>query len=364
MNILVTGGAGFIGSHLVDRLVNEGYEVTILDNLSSTKTEPSYLNKKAKFIKGDIKDSRLLNKLVGKFDVIFHNAASVGIVQSNYEVSEFVDNNSLGTAKLLQAIIDSKKKPKLIISSSNTCYGEGLYSCDRCGEFHPEIRSSENIERQGFDPLCPVCNGSGKPIPTPENTPLNCNSVYALTKKNQEECSIFLGKLYGFPVTILRYFNVCGSRQSLSNPYTGVSAIFMSRIKEGNTPVIYEDGLQTRDFVSVHDVVEANILAIGNNANYEIFNVGSGTPVSIKEVAEEIYKVSNKEPKMKIAGKFRKGDIRHCISDNSKIRKILGWEPKINFKDMVQEVYKWSLSEKSEDKFSQASRELNERGLV
>lgn len=362
MKILVTGGAGFIGSHITDALVKD-YEVTTLDNLCSNEGKiPSYINKQAKFLLGDVRDGGLLKKIVPEFDYIFHEAASVGIAQSNYEISPFADNNMLGTAKLLQAIVESKKHPKLIISASNTTYGEGLYSC-KCGTFHPEIRTQEQIDKYGFEPYCEKCNSLGKPIPTPENTELHCNSIYAYTKKSQEEFALFLGKLYDFPVTLLKCFNVFGPRQSLSNPYTGVSAIFMSRVKNGNIPTIYEDGKQTRDFISIHDVVEANLIALDKKTDNQLFNVGSGNPIKISSLAEEICKLYNREPKIEINGKYRKGDIRHCVADNSKI-KLLGWTPKVSFLQGLKEIYEWSLDQQSEDKFEQANRELQEKGLI
>ncbi len=366
MKALITGGAGFIGSHIVDKLIEKGHDVIILDNLISTNNKiPDYLNKKAEFIKDDIMNKELLKKIISGIDIIFHNAASVGIAQSNYEIDRFVENNCIGTAIILQSIIESKAKPKLIISASNTTYGEGLYICKNCGKFHPEIRTLEEIKKYGFEPICKKCKEPGKPIPTPENTELHCNSVYALTKKFQEESALFLGKLYGFPIVILKYFNVFGPRQSLSNPYTGVSAIFISRIKNNNIPIIYEDGLQTRDFIFIDDIVEANIIAMKDpNANFEIFNVGSGSPITIKQLTEEIYYIYGKEPKIEINYEFRKGDIRHCIADISKIKNKLRWEPKVSFRDGIKKLIEWSKTQGSDDKFEKANQELKERGLL
>jgi dTDP-L-rhamnose 4-epimerase len=366
MKILVTGGAGFIGSHITDSLIDRGYEVTVLDNLSGTEKKiPEYMNKRAKFIHGDIRALDSLETLVSSHEAIFHEAASVGIAQSNYQISDFVDNNCLGTAKLLQAIVDSKIKPKLILSCSNTTYGEGYYSCHEHGIFHPEIRTSEQIEKFGFQPVCLQCKKAAKPVPTPELAELKCNSIYALTKKFQEESSIMLGRFYNFPVVLLKYFNVFGPRQSLSNPYTGVSAIFMNRIKSGNIPIIYEDGQQTRDFISVHDVVRANILALEKSeADYQIFNIGSGIPLTIKSLAEKIFRLHGKEPMMEINYKFRKGDIRHCISDISKANSILGWSPKISFDRGLSEIYEWAKMQESRDDFNKANQELKEKGLI
>jgi len=367
MKILVTGGAGFIGSHIVDKLIEKGHEVTILDNLVSTSGEaPDYLNKKAEFISGDVRDLDLLKKIIPDFQVIFHEAASVGIAQSNYEIESFVENNCLGTARLLQAIVDAKTKPKLIFSASNTTYGEGLYRCFDCeNKFHAKIRTPEEVEQYGFDPRCPKCKGVSKPIPTQETTELNCNSVYAFTKKTQEELLLFLGRLYNFPVVVLKYFNVFGPRQSLSNPYTGVSAIFISRVKNNNIPMIYEDGLQTRDFVYIDDVVDVNMLAMENpTADYEIFNVGSGNPITIKHIAEEICRLFNKIPEVEINKKFRNGDIRHCIADTSKIKEKLGWQAKVSFNEGLKRLYEWSKTQESKDDFAKADAELKEKGLV
>lgn len=364
-NILMTGGAGFIGSHIADELISEGYEVTLIDNLSSTKNVPDYLNKKAKLIIGDVRSKDLMKHLVPHYDIIFHEAASVGIAQSNYEISDFVDNNCSGTANLLQAIIDTKSSPKLIISASNTTYGEGLYDCKNHGKFHPSIRDSESIKQHGFEPVCPECNSPAEKIPTPETTELNCNSIYALSKKFQEESAMLIGKMYGFPVVLLKYFNVFGPRQSLSNPYTGVSAIFMSRVKNSHSPIVYEDGNQTRDFISIHDVVSANMLAMENEkADYEVFNVGSGIPTKIKDLGSEICALYGRtDLEVAINGEFRKGDIRHCIADNSKIKRILKWTPKASLKEGLAEIIEWSKTQKAEDNFEKATEELKQRGL-
>ena len=367
MKILVIGGAGFIGSHLVDRLIRENNEVTILDNLSGTNgKKPLYLNENAEFIKANVNDTKLLSYIMPRFEAIFHMASKVGIMQSNYEVKSFTEENCLGTSSLIQAIINSKCKPKLIFSASNTEYGEGLYQCSSCKmKFQPEIRSIENVKKHGFEQHCPKCEKTLHPIPTPEDTPLKANSIYSLTKKFQEESLLIIGKMYNFPVVILRYFNVFGSRQSLSNPYTGVSAIFTSRIKNNNPTIIYEDGLQTRDFISVHDVVEANILALKNqSANYQIFNIGSGIPTQIKTISEQIHKLYGKEPQIDITNDYRKGDIRHCIADNSKAKEILNWQPKVPFEQIIKELVEWSKKEEAEDKFEKANTELKERGLI
>lgn len=365
MKILVTGGAGFIGSHITDELVSRGHKVIILDNLSSTGgLIPDYLNKNAEFVLGDVRDIKLLESLLPGVDAIFHEAASVGISQSNYEIFSFVENNCSGTATLLQAIVNLKIKPRLILSASNTTYGEGLYTCAFHGNFHPDIRTQEEIDLYGFQPVCPVCKVAASAIPTPEGIELKCNSLYAYTKKFQEETCMFIGKLYGFSVVLLKYFNVFGPRQSLSNPYTGVSAIFMSRVKNGNNPLVYEDGEQTRDFVFIKDVVRANMLALEDNkTNYTVFNVGSGVPTKIADLAREICKLYNKNLTIEVTHKFRKGDIRHCIADNSKIT-ALGWSPKVGLYEGLKEIYEWAKDQEAVDRFDEANKELKEKGLI
>lgn len=368
-NILITGGAGFIGSHLVDKLSEGRYQCTILDNLSGNEgIIPEYLNKDARFIQGDVRDYKLLKKIIPEHDAIIHLAALVGIAQSNYKIKEFIDNNENGTATLLQALIDSKQHKKLenfILASSNTTYGEGLYHCQEHGVFHPDIRSSEDIKKYGLEIICSKCKSPARPIPTPEDNRQPCNSIYSFTKRNQEEMCMSIGKLYEFPVTVLRLFNVFGPRQSLSNPYTGVSAIFTSKIKNNLAPIIYEDGKQSRDFVSVYDVVDAIFLTLTNKlGGHNIFNVGTGRAQPIKDVARIIARAYGKKIKPNITNKFRKGDIRHCIADRSKILDQLGWSPKTSFEEGIKEIIEWSGEQKAIDKTDIATKELRERGLI
>ncbi|RKY30480.1 MAG: nucleoside-diphosphate-sugar epimerase [Candidatus Omnitrophota bacterium] len=375
MKILVTGGAGFIGSHLVDALVRKGHKVIIFDNLEKQVHPdgiPDYLNLKATFIKGDVRNRRKLKEVVKDVDIIFHLAACVGVGQSQYQIAKYIDTNIKGTANLLDILVnETHKVKKLIVASSMSIYGEGLYRCKKCGKVKPGIRKIDekiaaNItERSFWEPKCPVCKGDIKPIPTSEDTPLTSNSIYAISKKEQEEMSMLIGKTYGIPVVSLRFFNVYGPRQSLSNPYTGVCAIFLSRIKNNKPPVIYEDGLQTRDFIWVGDIVRACILCMENEkANFEIFNVGTGKPVSIRKIATTIASLLNKKIKPEITYKFRKGDIRHCYADIRKIKKLLGFAPQVSLEEGLNKLINWAKRAKSVDKFSYAERELEEKGLV
>jgi len=267
MKILVTGGAGFIGSHLVDALVERGHEVTIFDNLDPQVhpggRPPRYLNPGAEFIRGDVRDKKALKAAIGEAEIIFHKASAVGVGQSQYQIEQYVTANTGGTATLLDILVNNDHKVrKLIVAASMSSYGEGAYTCTACGPCRPSLRPEEQMAKGAWEPVCPHCGVPVSPVPTPEEAALHCNSIYALTKKDQEEMCLLIGKTYGIPVVSLRYFNVYGPRQSLSNPYTGVAAIFMSRIKNDRAPVIYEDGLQTRDFVSIEDVVRANLLAM------------------------------------------------------------------------------------------------------
>ncbi len=367
MNVLITGGVGFVGSHVSDALIEEGHNVILLDNLSGTDSKkPTYLNARATLIVGDVRDEKLIAELVSKVDVVFHFAAKVGIAQSNYQIKEFVGNNCVGTAELLEAIVGVQKRPKLIVAASNTSYGEGLYACTKCNaEFHPAIRSQSDVNEHGMDPICPKCSSKAKPIPTKEDTPLDTNSIYALTKKFQEETALMIGRMYEFPVIALKFFNIFGPRQSLSNPYTGVSAIFTSRIKNDNPVVIYEDGKQTRDFIYIKDVVRACIMAMKESAiNYEVINIGSGKPTTIYDLAKILYSILGKEERIEISNIYRKGDIRHCIADISKANLMLGWKPETDFELGIREMLEWAQKEKAEDRFEQAQNELRDKKLI
>ncbi|MFH1895436.1 MAG: SDR family NAD(P)-dependent oxidoreductase [archaeon] len=366
---MVTGGAGFIGSYIVDKLIEEGHEVRILDNLDEQVhkgIKPDYLNKKAEFIKGDIRDRKTVKKALEDIEMVFHKAAAVGIGQSMYEIERYVDVNSRGTALLMDVIVNERNDvKKIILASSMTSYGEGLYECSFCGQVEPELRTQENIKIGKWEPDCPKCGKEIRAIPTGEEKTQKPNSIYGITKKNQEDIVLKTGKTYGIPAVSLRYFTVFGPRQALHNPYAGVIAVFMSRIKNNNPPTVYENGLQTRDFISVHDAVEANLLAIkSNSANYEAFNIGSGKAIPIKEAAETIAELYNSKIKPEIKNKFRKGDVRHCFADISKAKNKLNWQPKVSFKQGIREIIQWSKTIEAKDLFEKASRELEEKGIV
>lgn len=367
--VLVTGGAGFIGSFLVDKLIALGYPVRIFDNLEKQVHQgkkPAYLNKKAEFLKGDVRDYNAFKKALDGVAVVFHLASRVGVAQSNYEIKEYADVNISGTANLLDVVVNRKSNIKKIITiASMTSYGEGMYACETHGMVKPPLRDEAQLAKQDWELYCPACGKHVTPLPTNENAPLNNNSIYALTKRVQEEMLFLVGKMYELPVVSLRCFNVYGPRQSLSNPYTGVTAIFLGRLKNGKPPIIYEDGLQTRDFISVHDVVRALIAAMEEKkADFQILNIGSGKPTSIKKLALIISKLLGKRIAPKIENSFRKNDIRHCFADNSLAKKLLSWESKISLGDGFKELIAWSEKESSLDLFEKAQKELREKNLM
>jgi len=367
--ILVTGGCGFIGSHLVDRLVKCGYKVRVYDLLEPQvhlHKKPAYLNKGAEYIFADIRDGSKLKKALKDIEVIFHLASQVGVGQSMYQIEKYVAHNTFGTAVLLDLIVNTKNKvKKLIVASSMSIYGEGAYSCKRCGKISPRLRKEQQLKRRDWEMRCLECGAVAEAINTDENKPLFPTSVYATTKRSQEEMCLEVGSAYKIPTVALRYFNVFGSRQSLSNPYTGVAAIFSSRVKNNKAPLIFEDGKQSRDFVYVSDVVQANILAMNKKeADYDFFNVGTGNPHTILDIATTLISLYKKDLRPEILNKFRTGDIRHCYAQISKISRKLDYRPKISFKDGMRQLMQWSETEEAFDLMAQAQEALKRKGLT
>jgi dTDP-L-rhamnose 4-epimerase len=366
--ILVTGGAGFVGSHLVDVLVEKGHSVEVIDNLEPQvhSAKPPYLNENVRYIFKDLREEGVLSTAVARADVIVHLAAMVGVGQSMYQEARYVEANVLGTAKLLQALTDKAHHVrKIVVASSMSIYGEGAYACKTCGPISPTVRPDAQLSRKEWEIRCPTCNSIGVPVPTSETKALNPNSVYAVTKRDQEELCLTVGRAYGIPTVALRFFNIYGPRQSLVNPYTGVCAIFQTRIKNGQAPVIFEDGKQTRDFVSVHDVVRATLLVIERNgADFQAVNIGSGQPVSILDIANVSLRLYSSRLRVSILQRARKGDVRHCYADISKARKLLGYEPKVSLRVGLKELVEWGKTVKSKDGFNHALEELQTKGLA
>ena len=372
-SILIIGGAGFIGSHLVDFLSEKGHNIIVFDNLveqvhGKIDKPPNYLNKNIKFIKGNVINYEDLYSVIKDVDVIFHLASAVGVGQSMYQISKYIETNTLGTANLLDILVNKEHNvKKLIITSSNTIYGEGKYRCESCGYIYPKFRKKEDLEKGIWEFKCNRCGKQLISVPTDENTVLNPTSIYAMSKEHQEKMSLLIGKTYGIDTTPLRCFLVYGSRQALSNPYTGVLTIFSTNLLSGNPPIIFEDGMQTRDFVNVKDVCQALILAMENSkAKGEIFNVGTGIPMTIKTIAHTLINKLNPEIKPIITNKYRTGDLRHCYADISKIKQKLGYQPKISFEGGIEELIQWVKSQvgKFEDRSQIALNELKNKGLL
>lgn len=370
--ILITGGAGFIGSHLVDGLLKQGHDITVYDSLDSqvhgiNQKKPAFLANNIRFIHNDVRNMDVLLEALKDVEVIYHLAAAVGVGQSMYQIDKYIDVNAGGTAKLLDLIVNKAKNiKKVIIASSNTIYGEGVYECSKCGRVYPQIRDSQQMDAKDWELECPNCKIKVVPIPTDEQKPSQCTSTYAYSKKFQEDLAMLIGKTYGIDTTILRFFCVYGSRQSLQNPYTGVYAIFSTSLLNGNPPVIYEDGLQTRDFIHVSDICQGLTLAMERpEAKFEVFNVGTGQPVNVIKVAQTLAKLINPKIKPIITNKYRKGDIRHCFADITKIASKLGYSPKIDFETGIQEVVDWVKTQSGiKDHFQEANEELKKKGLV
>lgn len=368
--ILITGGAGFVGSHLADGLLRAGHEVRILDDLIPqvhSAGRPAYLSPDVELIAGDIRDPNRLKEVLAGVDVVYHFAANVGVGQSMYEISRYMSVNTQGTAELLQAILDSRiSLEKMVVASSMSIYGEGRYACSQCGKSAaPPVRSIANLKAGIWDLFCDACQGVLKPCPTDEAKPSEINSVYALSKRDQEEMCLIYGRTYGLPVTALRFFNIYGTRQSLSNPYTGVAAIFASRMLNKQAPLVFEDGEQMRDFVSIHDIVRANMLAMERpESNGEVINVGCGKPISIREVAQILARSLGCDAEPVITRKYRAGDIRHCYADLSKARALLGYEPQVTHEEGFRELAEWLREQQAEDKAETMLKELSAYGLT
>lgn len=368
-NILVTGGAGFVGSHLVDALLAAGHNVRIFDNLTPQvhgEALPDYLAPEAELIRGDMQNPAAVRRALDGVEVVFHMAAAVGVGQSMYEISHYMGTNTQGTAILLQELLSRRSKvQKLVVASSMSIYGEGKYLCAQCGETAPQLRSNEQLRTKQWEMACPVCGETLTPIPTDESKPLQCSSIYALSKKDQEEMTLLFGRTYGLPVVALRFFNIYGSRQALSNPYTGVAAIFASRLLNGNPPLVFEDGKQMRDFVSVHDVVQANLLAMEHSGGDGMaLNIGSGHPVSIREVAVALAEALQSQISPELTEKYRAGDIRHCFADISAARSHLGYEPRVRFSDGLKDLVAWLRLQQPQDRAAEAVAQLSRLGLT
>ncbi|HEX4652956.1 MAG TPA: NAD-dependent epimerase/dehydratase family protein [Candidatus Udaeobacter sp.] len=367
--VLITGGAGFVGSHVADGLLEAGYEVRVLDNLApqvhgTRGRRPEYLAREVEFIRGDVRDPEAVSRALEDVGGVFHFAAVVGVGQSMYEIAHYTSTNSQGTAVLLEALVQ-RPVERLVVASSMSIYGEGLYRA-RDGELvEGQERTLEQLRGHDWE----VRNRNGEPlipVPTPESKRPALPSVYAICKFHQERLCMTVGRAYGIGTVALRFFNIFGTRQALSNPYTGVLAIFASRFLNNNPPLVNEDGKQRRDFVHVRDVAQACRLALETpEAADEVFNIGSGHDYSILEIAEQMARVLAKEQtEPEIIGKCRVGDIRNCFADISRARKILGYEPRVSLEEGLTELADWLEGQIAIDRVDHAVRELSLRGLA
>jgi dTDP-L-rhamnose 4-epimerase len=370
-NILITGGAGFIGSNLALSLIEKGYSVTVLDNLSpQIHGEESPLLKsiegKVRFIKGDVRNKADWVEAILNQDAVIHLAAETGTGQSMYEVEKYVDVNIRGTAIMLDLLTNTKHSVrKVVIASSRAIYGEGKYSCSKCGEVYPTERSDIDMANGQFEPKCQHCMGALNLEATDENSKIHPSSIYGITKQNQEQMVLVCCKSLNIPAVAFRYQNVYGPGQSLSNPYTGILSIFSTRIKNGKDIAIFEDGKETRDFVYIDDVVAATILGLeNNNQGVEVYNVGSGEAVSVLTVAETLCTTYQVKTKISVTGNYRLGDIRHNFADLSKVKSELGFQPKVYFAEGIKFFAAWVNDQNVEiDKSDASLMEMQAKNL-
>jgi dTDP-L-rhamnose 4-epimerase len=370
--ILITGGAGFIGSNLALKLLNKGYVVTILDNLSAqvhgkrANLNPK-LKGKVKFINADVRNPLALKLGLADADVVVHLAAETGMGQSQYEISKYVSVNVQAQAELLQLMVSGRHQVrKLIIASSSRIYGEGMYHCEIDGVVYPHGRPKTQLEQGKWGISCPICGEAILPLPNKESA-LPCpTSIYAVSKLAQEHLALVFGNTYNIPTIVLRYQNVYGPGQALSNPYTGIISIFSARILNGQPPILYEDGNPTRDFVYIDDVVQATVLAIESTSPVcQVINVGSGCAINIKKIAGQLLKSMGSDLKIQISGEFRVGDVRNSSADISLARRILGYSPQYNIKDGLAKYVIWLRKhQRVKDRSKLASDQLKRLNLL
>jgi dTDP-L-rhamnose 4-epimerase len=365
--ILITGGAGFIGSHLADELLARGYRVRALDNLTpqvhGNVPRPPYLADEVELQAGDVRDRDAVRRALDDVDCVIHLAARVGVGQSMYEMANYTSENSAGTAVLLEALLDRPPR-RLLVASSMSIYGEGAYATRDGRSVEVQERTREQLERDEWEPRGP--DGEELvPVPTPETKRPWLTSIYALTKYDQERACLIFGSAYGVPTVALRLFNTYGPRQALSNPYTGVLAIFAARLLNDRAPLVFEDGGQRRDFVHVRDVARAFCLALERDeAAGHAINVGRGQSATVREIGERLAATIGKPIEPEVTGKFRAGDIRHCFADTSLARELLGYEPEVTLEAGMAETAAWLEGQVADDRVDAASEELASRGLT
>jgi dTDP-L-rhamnose 4-epimerase len=368
MKTLVTGGAGFIGTHLVRALTERGDEVVVLDSLEEQvheNTQPE-LPAGVELIVGNVGNQELAARALKGVDQVVHLAAAVGVGQSMYEIARYTDLNTMATARFLEVLVATRPMPtRLVVASSMSIYGEGEYVCEEHGRMAPGPRPEEQLLTRAWEMQCPACGGEMRPIGTRETKALIPTSIYAINKRDHEEMALVTGTAYGIPAVALRFFNIYGPGQALSNPYTGVAAIFASRLLNHRPPLIFEDGEQTRDFTHVSDVVQGILLALESDAAVgKAINLGTGRPTSVAQVADVIANGLDVDIDVVLNGRYRAGDIRHCYADPTLAREVLGFEAKTTFEDGMAGLIDWLQDQEANDRVDDATKELASRGLT
>ena len=368
--VLVTGGAGFVGSHLVDALLARGDHVRVLDSLLD-QAHPTgaarFLSRNAELIVGDLRERAAVDRALDGVRVVYHQGGMVGNGQSMYDVRRYVETNTVGTATLLEAMLARRAQfRRLVVASSMVVYGDGAYRCPAHGRVARVRRPLERLRAARWEPICEACGAEVEATATPEDHPLHPTSTYGITKRDQEELCLVLGRAHGLPTIVLRYLNVYGSRQSLSNPYTGVAAILATRLLNGRAPVLFEDGRQRRDFVHVSDIAGANLAAAAapDEACDRPYNIGTGRTVTVLELARLLAEGLGARVPVVPSGEFRAGDIRHCVVDVSRAAASLGWRAERRLEDGITELVEWAVGEKPEDLTERANAELRALRLI
>ena len=368
MKTLVTGGAGFIGSHLVRELVARGDQVVVLDSLEEQVhggVAPD-LPDAVELIVGDVGDVAAADRALAGVDRVVHLAAAVGVGQSMYEIARYTERNTMQTAIFLERVIAQRPLPtSMVVASSMSIYGEGEYRCPEHGLVAPSPRPEEQLLARRWELFCPHCDAELTPVGTREEKALIPTSIYAVTKRDHEELCLVAGAAYGIPTVALRFFNVYGPGQALSNPYTGVAAIFASRLLNGRAPVIFEDGRQSRDFIHVSDIVRAITLALESEAAAgHAINLGTGRPSSVLGIANALSSGLDVDIEPILNGQYRAGDIRHCVASPERARTLLGFEAATTLEEGIRELLAWLVDQEAVDRVDNATSELAARGLA
>lgn len=373
MKVLITGGAGFIGSRLATRILAEGQEVVLLDNFSpqihgKNQDLSVGLRNRVRLIRGDVQDRNSMLDAIEGADVVVHLAAETGTGQSMYQIAHYSDVNIQGTVSLMDLLINEKSLnvKKVVVASSRAVYGEGRYLCGEHGVVHPSVRRVEMMTARKFEPECPVCGSPCTSIPTTEETPFSPASFYGLTKQVQEQTILLMAKAVGLDAIALRYQNVYGPGQSLLNPYTGILAIFTGLARKNEEIRVFEDGQESRDFVFIDDVVEATWRALNPTVHgTHALNVGSGQATTVRVVVDEIIKFFASSSNIRVTGEFRVGDIRHNVADISAAQSLLGFTPAVQFEDGIRQFLDWAAGEPDQGHGYQDSlAEMKQRGLM